>query len=221
MESKRTKNTNEYQSIKINLETDLQSLEKYLEDVKAVSQINEERLRFSIRVLEQKQNANEKQLKSLNAREKILKKNRTIVKETYERQDQEAKKKNAKLTDDFKKATKQFKELQKKFKHFEKSDKDRYLQILNMKKDEVRSLLNQTFSADSTIHVQQLGIPYNLKQHPALKFLEETDQTMQSTIIEQSKTVANKSEKEEQQPLQDLKEKISIDRIIKVFEYIS
>ncbi len=223
MEIARTKNTNEYQSIKINLETDLQSLEKYLEDVKAVSQINEERLKFSIKVLEQKQEANDKQLKVLKGKEEKLKKLRTIVKHNYEKQDADAKNRNAKLTEDFKRATKQFKELQKKFKHFEESDKQRYQQILSMKKEEVRTLLNKTFSADNTIHVQQLGLPYNPKSHPVLKFLEETEQNLQSTVVEPSKTMLNKSDKDEQssQSIHKLQEKVSLDRIIRVFDFIT
>ena len=223
MEIQRRKNTNDYQSIKINLENDLQSLEKYLEDVKAVSQINEERLRFSIKVLEQKQTANDKQLKALKIKEEKLKKNRTLVRLRYEKQDTEAKNRNAKLTEDFKRATKQFKELQKKFKHFEDADKQRYQQILSMKKDEVRMLLNKMFSADKTIHVQQLGIPYDQKVFQVLKFLEETEENLHSSVLEHSKTIMNKTDKEDQPSLNitKLQEKVPIEKIINVFEFVS
>lgn len=73
LENIRTKDANDSAEQKIRLETEMQILEKAMEDMRAVYQLNEEKLDFNLRVLRERQNFNKSARLMLRAR---LRKNR-------------------------------------------------------------------------------------------------------------------------------------------------
>jgi len=93
--------------------------------MKAVYRLNEEKLDFNTRVLDERSQVNKKSELMLKKRktryEGIV---RTVVID-YKYELTKFQKENLGHTNDFKRFTKSFKELQMKFERFEKSDKDR------------------------------------------------------------------------------------------------
>jgi dynein regulatry complex protein 1 len=49
-------------------------------------------------------------------------------------------------------------DLQAKYRHFQVADSRRYLEVFDMKVDEVKNVLSQLLKADKIVHEQQLGL---------------------------------------------------------------
>lgn len=103
----------------------MQILEKCMEDMKAVYRLNEEKLDFNTRVLDERSAVNRKSENMLKKRKNRYKTTLQSVRSDYNKELLGFQEKNLKYTNDFKRFTKLFKELQMKFERFEKSDKDR------------------------------------------------------------------------------------------------
>lgn len=172
LENIRTKDANSSAEQKIRLETEMQILEKAMEDMRAVYQLNEEKLDFNLRVLKERQKVNTTMLSML--KNKIRKNREGLGRqiEQYNTENLRFKNANVKLTEDYKRITQQFKELQKKFRHFEKSDNARFNEIWAMNEAEVRALIAKIIQADKVIHVQQLGIPWTPPTDPIFGLAE-------------------------------------------------
>jgi dynein regulatry complex protein 1 len=181
----RRKDASAYANQKISLETELQTLEKYLEDMKAVYQLNEEKLEFNDKVLSERENVNQNTKKTLTKKERRLKDNKSTVRAQYFNQDRRFKKENYTTTEDYKRITRQFKELQKKFRHFEKSDKKRFDEIWEMNDAEVKAMIDKIIKADKVVHVQQLGIPWVPPSDPIFGFSDA------SSIMQHSVSASN------------------------------
>ena len=69
----RSEDANNQAEQKIKLEKEMQILEKCMEDMKAVFRLNEEKLDFNKKVLNEREKANENHKKNLKERERKLK----------------------------------------------------------------------------------------------------------------------------------------------------
>jgi dynein regulatory complex protein 1 len=114
----------------------MQILEKCMEDMKAVYRLNEEKLDFNTRVLDERSAVNNKSKNMLKKRRNRYKGTLSIIIKDYGRELQGHQAKNLKYTNDFKRFTKLFKELQMKFERFEKSDKERLKNVWVMNQQE-------------------------------------------------------------------------------------
>ncbi len=119
------------------LENELQILEKCMEDMKAVYQLNGEKLEFNHKVLAERKKVNSSTTEALKKKERRLTENKRNIIKKYNDEDRKYKKENQQLTQDYKRITQQFKDLQKKFRHFEKADNDRFNQIWALNEAEV------------------------------------------------------------------------------------
>lgn len=117
---------------KIKLETEMQILEKCMEDMKAVYKLNQEKLGFNYDVLNERQQVYLKQKKGL--RQKLQKDNQRLRDELeiFKVQQTEAKRLNSTYTKDYKWFTNEFIKLQKRFEKFEKADDKRIKEIWSM-----------------------------------------------------------------------------------------
>jgi dynein regulatry complex protein 1 len=117
---------------KIKLETEMQILEKCMEDMKAVYKLNQEKLNFNYDVLNERQQVYLKQKKGLKIKRQrdtqILHDNEGL----FRVQQAEAKILNASYTKDYKFFTNEFIKLQKRFEKFEKADDKRIKEIWSM-----------------------------------------------------------------------------------------
>lgn len=166
LEALRSSEANDQQEQKIKLENELQTLQKCMEDMKAVYKLNEEKLDFNLRVLKEREDHNKttktNMIKRLN---KLKEKKRNLVSE-FKKENTRLKNKNIELTNSYKRITLQFKELQKKFRRFKKSDERRFDEIWTMNQNEVFALVDKIMQADRVIHEQQLGIKWEAPKDP-------------------------------------------------------
>lgn len=107
-----------YTSTKIKMENDIQNLQKCYEEMKALYQLNTEKLDYNLRVLKEKKDQNNHAHEDLKKKLQILNVKLRYLKDQYDEADQIFKDQNKLLTTEYKRITRQFKELQRKFKHF-------------------------------------------------------------------------------------------------------
>ena len=226
LEDLRSREANDQAEQKIKLETEMQILEKCMEDMKAVYKLNEEKLDFNLRVLGEREKVNSQAMTTLKKKVQRQKENYRIITKRYYKENQEFKKTNAELTQEYKRITRQFKELQLKFKKFEKSDESRFNEIWSMNEQEVRALINKIIQADRVIHVQQLGIPWTPPSDALFGFTEGGQGGSQlnpnTSVVDSSKHGLSKSEFIDDQSVgsaaQGYECKVSIKKIKNVFK---
>ena len=90
--------------------------------MKALYQLNTEKLDYNLKVLKQKKEENSHTHEQYKKKLRIHNIKLRNLRDEYEKADQAFKDQNKLLTTEYKRITRQFKELQRKFKHFEKSD---------------------------------------------------------------------------------------------------
>jgi len=160
LENQKSMDANNQAEQKIKLEKEMQILEKCMEDMKAVYRLNEEKLDFNTKVLQERSTVNKKSQDLLKKRELRY---RNIVRDVtiaYKKELLDKQRENQRDTNDFKRFTKQFKELQRKFERFEKSDNARLKEVWQMNEKEAKAIVEKIIAADKVIHTQQLDIPW-------------------------------------------------------------
>ncbi|KAF6263341.1 sperm tail-domain-containing protein [Scenedesmus sp. NREL 46B-D3] len=163
LEELRHADAEEYQVLKIKLESDIAVLEQHLETMRATYQLNAEKLEYNYRVLLERDAENtatiNQQKRKLSRQHDVL----SSLKHKYAASDAKASEENSKLTDEYKRITEQFKDLQvrvavaAKFRHFGNVDAAKYSQLWRLQQQEACGLVRQLLAADRVIHEQQLG----------------------------------------------------------------
>lgn len=165
----RTQDAEEYNMVKINLETDVQILEQQLQQMKATYQLNQEKLEYNFQVLKKRDEENtitkSQQKRKITRLQDVL--NNLRIK--LGKQEKSFKDENQSLVDDYKRIADQYKELHKKMKHFSATDGKKFHDIWLMNEDEVKDLVKNVLNADRIIHEQQLGLPWS---PPETAFME-------------------------------------------------
>lgn len=164
IEQMRQDEASEFQKHKMRLETDLQIVQKYLEEMKAIYQLNADKLEYNYKVLDEKVKENEASKSLLDKRMYRLRNKLSDYKNLFYEEERKLTELNIKLTAEFKQKTKAFNELQRKFRHFEKADTTRYNEIWEMNENEVKELAQKVIKCDRTIYMQQLGLPWSPPQ---------------------------------------------------------
>lgn len=149
-----------FTNTKIKMENDIQNLEKCYEEMKALYQLNTEKLDYNLKVLKEKREENHHHHEDYKKRLRMHNLKLRNLREEYDKADQTFKDQNKLLTTEYKRITRQFKELQRKFKHFEKSDLERYNEIQAMNEVDVHELKEKIIKCDIVIHNQQLGVDW-------------------------------------------------------------
>jgi dynein regulatory complex protein 1 len=170
LEKLKTQQADRHASTKIRLEKEMQTLQKCMEEMKAVYNLNQEKLDFNFKVLKEKKNTSHTMKEKL--RIQARKKNDTFMgtRAKYMKLTDAMAKENYKYMVDYKKFTRYFLAVQKKFESFERSDKERYNEILRMNQSEVKDLCQKIMDCDKRIHEQQLGIFWQPPTDPIFKF---------------------------------------------------
>lgn len=169
LEKLRSSEANQQQEDKIRLESELQILQKCMEDMKAVYKLNEEKLDFNLRVLKERDQHNKAAKSQMLKKLQGLKEKKRHLIDEFKKENTKLKNKNIELTDSYKRITRQFKELQIKFRRFKKSDEKRFNEIWQMNQNDVFALVKTITKADRVIHEQQLGIKWDPPTDPIFK----------------------------------------------------
>ncbi|XP_060066143.1 dynein regulatory complex protein 1-like [Ylistrum balloti] len=165
----RVQDAEEYNMIKIRLETDVQILEQQLQQMKATYQLNQEKLEYNFQVLKKRDDENtitrSQQKRKITRLQDVL--NSLRIK--LAKQEKQFKDENQQLTEDYKRITEQFRDLQRKSRHFMAADHKKFHDVWCMNEEECKELVNAILEADRIIHEHQLGLMY---QTPDINFLE-------------------------------------------------
>nr|XP_034370261.1 dynein regulatory complex protein 1 isoform X2 [Arvicanthis niloticus] len=158
----------EYNTIKIKLEQDVQILEQQLQQMKATYQLNQEKLEYNFQVLKKRDEEStvikSQQKRKLNRLHDVLNNLRT----KYAKQIRQFQDDNQSMTSDYKRLVTQFKDLQKALRHFIIIDEEKFREIWLMNEAEAKVLAQRAFDVDKIIHSQHLGLPWKM---PNLGFL--------------------------------------------------
>jgi dynein regulatory complex protein 1 len=160
LEAQRVQDLEDYNILKIKLETEVATLEQQLEEMRATYQLNQEKLDYNYRVLVERDSENTSTIKQQKKRLTRMADLLSTLKARYAREERRFKQENADLTDEYKRITDQFKDLQNKFQHFEIADTKRYRDLWQMNEEAVTDLMRKVLQADKIIHEQQLGLSW-------------------------------------------------------------
>ena len=149
-----------FQKLKVKLETDISILEQQLEHMKFIYLLNTEKLEYNYRVLTERDNENKAALAAQKARLERLRASLAKVQADYEANDHKYNLRNEALTKEYQRATKSYRELQAKFRNFEAADAARYAAVCAVHEAEITSMAHRLSTADKVITEQLLGMPW-------------------------------------------------------------
>jgi len=171
LQTLRVQDAEEYNMVKIKLETDVQILEQNLQQMKATYQLNQEKLEYNFQVLKKRDEENtitkSQQKRKITRLQDLL----NNLKQKLKKQEKGYGDENQSLTDDLKRITEQYKELQKKFRHFQATDNKRFSDVWKMNEDQIKELVSDVLAEDRIIFEQQLGLQW---EAPDLDFMNNT-----------------------------------------------
>ncbi|OUM65489.1 hypothetical protein PIROE2DRAFT_35114, partial [Piromyces sp. E2] len=160
LETLRVNDSDEYTSVKIKLEVDVQVLEQQLQQMRATYQLNTEKLEYNYQVLNKREEENIAILTSQKRKITRLSDIINVLHNKINNQDKQFNQENQSLNEDFKRISEQFKGLQKKFRHFQICNKIKFKNIWKMNEEKTHELMHTLLQADRVISEQQLGLEW-------------------------------------------------------------
>ena len=149
--------TEKHNVLKVELESNIQSLKEQLEEIRATYQLNAEKLDYNYRVLTELDLEKTTELTRYRKRVNKLKDQVSQHKQRMRDLEEQSAKTNEQLANDHKSLTNKFKGLQTKFKHFEELDIKKYEDLWKMHDEEIRLLVDQVLAGDRVVSEQILG----------------------------------------------------------------
>ncbi|XP_066533462.1 dynein regulatory complex protein 1 isoform X2 [Hoplias malabaricus] len=167
----RVEDTVEYNMIKFKMETDVQTLQQQLQQMKATNHLNQEKLEYTYQVL--KKCDEENTITKSQQKRKITRLQDAVnnLKIKCASQETQSHEENQSLTDDYKRVLQQYKDMQKKIRHFAAVDAKRFKEVWLMNEAEAKTLVQRALETDRLIHEQQLGLDW---VSPPLPFMEHS-----------------------------------------------
>ncbi|KAG4091746.1 hypothetical protein H8356DRAFT_1430007 [Neocallimastix lanati (nom. inval.)] len=172
LETLRVNDSDEYTSVKIKLEIDIQVLEQQLQQMRATYQLNTEKLEYNYQVLNKREEEN---IAILTAQKRKITRLSDIINVLHNKinnQDKQFNQENQSLNEDFKRINEQFKGLQKKFRHFQICNKIKFKNVWKMNENETHELMHKLLQADRVITEQQLGLEWKSKNDDLFAVLD-------------------------------------------------
>lgn len=154
----RIRNAEEFNRVKIKLETDIQILQQQIQQMKATFQLNAEKLEYNFQVLKKRDEENTVTISLQKRRITRLQDTLNNLRGKLSKQEKTCQVELQALMEEYRKNTEQYRELQKKVKHFQLTDHRRFRDIWRMNEEKIRSLAKEVECADRIIHEQQLGL---------------------------------------------------------------
>jgi len=172
LEQLRIHDAEEYNLVKIKLETDVKVLEQQLQQMRGTYQLNTEKLEYNFQVLKKREEENGTILSAQKRKIARSTDHLNTLKAKISKQEKSFQLEYFALTDDYKRITDQFKELQKKFRHFQIADSKKYRQVWQMNEETAQEKLRKVLQADRIIHEQQLGLEWQAPDEDIFKTAE-------------------------------------------------
>ncbi|XP_069881275.1 dynein regulatory complex protein 1 [Dipodomys merriami] len=186
----------EYNSIKIKLEQDVQILEQQLQQMKATYQLNQEKLEYNFQVLKKRDEEStvikSQQKRKINRLHDIL----NNLRSKYAKQIKMFHEENQNLTSDYQRLVIQFKDLQKAMRHFALIDEEKFREVWLMNEEEVKTIVAKAFNVDMVISTQHLGLPWTTPDYWFLKNVGPLSQQQQKSATQIVEEVLMQTEEE-------------------------
>jgi len=160
LHSLRVKDAEEYNEMKVKLETDVQILEQQLQQMKATYQLNQEKLAYNYQVLQKRDEENAKTKAQQKRKITKLQDSLTNLKKKLAKQVKQFGDENSTLSDDYKRVTDMFNDLELKSKHFLSVDLKKFHDIWKMNEEQCKHMGKNLLDADRIFHEQQLGVEW-------------------------------------------------------------
>lgn len=191
----RVRNAEEYNRIKIKLETDIQSLQQQIQQMKATFQLNSEKLEYNFQVLKKRDEENVVTISLQKRRLTRLQDTLNNLRTKLAKQEKACKAEMQLLMDEYRKNTEQYRELMKKAKHFQTVDTKRFHDIWVMNEGRVRKLAGEVENVDELINRQQLGLEWEASpvvESPMVKALtrKPNEKTMSKAALYVSQVIS-------------------------------
>lgn len=189
----------EYNTIKVKLEQDVQVLEQQLQLMKATYQLNQEKLEYNFQVLKKRDEEStvikSQQKRKLNHLHDALNNQRQKYTKLVKQSDTE----NRMLTSDYRRLVQQFKELQKALRHFSIIDQDNFREIWLMNEEEAKDLISKAFKVARIIYTHHLGLPWTTPDYWFLQNVGPISQQPQKSATQILEEVMQQTEEEEKE----------------------
>jgi len=153
----RSRDAEDYNALKIDLETSIALFEQQLEEMRATYQLNSEKLEYNHSVLIERDIENKATVEHHRQRMRRLKESLSTIRSRFLKQDQFFKNENVNLTEEYRRMTESFKDLQRKYAHFVLVDTRKYAEVWQMNEEQVMAIVHKVLQADRLIHHQILG----------------------------------------------------------------
>ncbi|XP_028352767.1 dynein regulatory complex protein 1 [Physeter macrocephalus] len=196
LNKQRTWDCEEYNTIKMKLEQDVQILEQQLQQMKATYQLNQEKLEYNLQVLKKKDEEStvikSQQKRKINCLHDVL----NNLRSKYNKQVKQLQEENQSLTSDYKRLVMQFKEMQKAMRHFALVDDKQFREIWLMNEEEAKDLISRAFDVDRIIHTHHLGLPWTAPDFWFLKNVGPISQRQRKSATQIVEEVLMEAEEE-------------------------
>ncbi|XP_053793526.1 dynein regulatory complex protein 1 [Vidua chalybeata] len=158
-----------YDSMKFQLEQDVQYLERKLRQMKGIYHLNQVKLEYNLDVLRQLDVENST-LRSLQKRK--ISRFRTsleLLSAKMAKQEMKFQEEKQSLESELERVTGQFQETRSRMRQLMRSSAEKFRQVWIVNEEEAKALIREALDADRIIHVQQLGMPW---EEPHLWFMD-------------------------------------------------
>lgn len=178
----RERGAEEYAIMRNKLESDVMTHEQQLQQMKAIYQLNQEKLQYNHEILRNREDENNIIKAQQKRRITKLQDNLNSHRQKLVKQEQQQKNEAAQLSDDYERIVNQTNELEAKMRHFENSDSKRFHEVWKMNFNTVKQLASECLCADRIIHLQQLGIHWD-KEDEKVWFVDKADVTDSENLM--------------------------------------
>jgi dynein regulatry complex protein 1 len=184
----RVRDAEEYNEMKVKLETDVQILEQQLQQMKATYQLNQEKLAYNYQVLQKRDEENAKTKAQQKRKITKLQDALTNLKKKLSTQIKKFNDENLQISEEYKRVTDMFNDLELKSKHFLSVDLKKFQDIWEMNESQCKELARNLLEADRIIHEQQLGLQWRM---PDLSFMANVGPINGSQQVKSGKEFVN------------------------------
>ncbi|MCJ8732323.1 hypothetical protein PDJAM_G00210080 [Pangasius djambal] len=197
----RVESAEEYNKIKIKLETDVQRLEQDLQERKATYQLNQEKLEYNVQMLKKYEEeyavTKAQQIRKITKLQDI----RNNLKKKCAIQEKQSREEIQSLTNKYKRLMQQYKDIQNRIRHFAAVDAKRYEEVWLMNEDEAKHLVSRAVELDRIVHEQVLGLtwsppPMPFMDHSCPKQPQRTAQQVAAQVLGEEDETHDRAERE-------------------------
>jgi len=160
----RQKAAEDFAVMKDKLERDVSTHEQQLQQMKAIYQLNQEKLQYNWEILRNREDENQHMKSQQKRKITKLQDNLNTQRHKLQAQVQQHKQETNQLSEDYERIVQQHKELQIKQRHFNNSDSKRFHEVWKMNFNTVKNLASECLLADRIIHHQQLGLKWSMSE---------------------------------------------------------